>query len=150
MTSAPPIGFEYRPSRALQAATAALVVLAAGAALGSDLPLSLRLGLIVVILVAAIRRFAGWQREVVRALVWRSDGSCILRLRAGAGGAPVDVPAEMRAAQALGPLITLHLVWAPRGRATLWLLPDNTGSDLRRRLRVRIRALSGSDAAAGT
>ncbi|MGH8212026.1 MAG: hypothetical protein ACREPP_02205, partial [Rhodanobacteraceae bacterium] len=73
----------------------------------------------------------------VSALNWRSDGSVSITL-AGSG---TEVRGALQNARVLGPLIALQLHW-PRGRASLWLLPDNLDADARRRLRMRL-ALDG-------
>lgn len=140
MRTPPAIGFEYRPSRAL---SAVVVVLTAGAVLAialSGLPLWLAIALIV--LAPGYGAMSLWRflRPYVLGLTWRSDGSVSIRLGHGHGE---EVPGELREARVLGFLIVLHLRWASRGRASVWLLPDNLDADTRRRLRVRL----GSDGA---
>ncbi|MCE5232999.1 MAG: hypothetical protein ABFC67_03350 [Mizugakiibacter sp.] len=138
MKSAPTIGFEYRPSRAL-AAMLSLVLLAALLAIAlSGLPSWLRLALAVAALVHAIRAGAGLRRAPLRSLRLRGDGVVELGLANGQ-----DAAGTLLGARVLGPLIVLRLAWGARSRAALLLLPDNLDADTRRRLRVRLGAGQG-------
>src|SRR6185437_13028482 len=74
-------------------------------------------------------------RPWIRALAWQGDGDVSLTL--AERGATETGQGSLADARVLGPLIMLSLRW-PKGRATLWLLPDNLGADTRRRLRVRL------------
>lgn len=135
MRSAPAIGFEYRPSRALFACIATVTVLALIAVATSGLPLwAIAASAIATIAygVAASWRF---RHPGIAALTWRGDGGVSIRFASRGGGG--EVQAELHEARVLGFLIVLHLRW-PRGRASLWLLPDNLDTDTRRRLRVRL------------
>ncbi|HET6913011.1 MAG TPA: protein YgfX [Rhodanobacteraceae bacterium] len=137
MRAPPAIGFEYRPSRAI---SACVVVLTASAVLAialSGLPRWLAITLIVLALGYGATALWRFLHPRVLALTWRSDGGVSIR-RATRGGGIEDVQGELREARVLGFLIALHLRWAPRGRASLWLLPDNLDGDTRRRLRVRL------------
>ncbi len=71
---------------------------------------------------------------------WHEDGSWSLELADGQRVRP-----RLGGARVLGPAIFLRFTWSERSRASasvsLW--PDNTDPDTRRRLRVRLRALSG-------
>lgn len=136
MRSAPTIAFEYRPSRTLAATIVVLTVLAMVAIASSALP---RLWMAALMIAGFVYGAAAFWRHVhprVRALAWQGDGDVSLALaervssETGLQGSLVD-------ARVLGPLIVLSLRW-PRGRAALWLLPDNLGADTRRRLRARL------------
>lgn len=141
MRSAPAIGFEYKPSRALSACIVLLTALAWVAIALSGLP-----GWTIAILATAALAYAAiafwrYRHPRVIALTWRSDGSVSLRL-ADRKGEAADVQGTLHGARVLGPLVVLHLRW-PDGRADLWLVPDNLDPDTGRRLRVRL----GSDGA---
>ena len=140
----PAIGFECHPSRALAACVVVLTALAVSAIFLSGLARlpSAILGLCAIGYgAAALWRFL---HPRVLALTWRSDGSVSIR-RAIRDGGVEEVQGELRDARVLGPMIVLYLRWPPRGRHSLWLLPDNLDADTRRRLRVR---LGGADTGA--
>ncbi len=63
-----------------------------------------------------------------------------MQLRERASGGQRQVHGELHAGHVLGPLITVNLRWPQRGRATLWLLPDNLDANTRRQLRMRLRS----------
>lgn len=137
MRTPPAIGFGYRPSRAISACVVVLTACAALAIASSGATRWLATTLIILALgygAAALWRFL---HPRVLGLTWRSDGSVSIRLAARGGGIE-EVQGELRDARVLGFLIVLHLRWIPRGRASLWLLPDNLDADTRRRLRVRL------------
>lgn len=69
-------------------------------------------------------------------MLWRGDGGVSITL-ATRGGGTSEVQGELSHARVFGSLIVLSMRW-PRGRAALWLLPDNLDADNRRRLRVRL------------
>ena len=141
MRSAPAIGFEYRPSRTLTLLVASLIVLAVVAVALGGIPVWLKVVLDASASVYgawSLRRFLGPR---VPALSWRTDGSVSIRL-ADRHGVETVVQGALHGARSLGPLIVLQLRWE-RGRANLWLLPDNLDADTRRRLRMRL-ALDGA------
>ncbi|GAP67308.1 hypothetical protein MBSD_n2629 [Mizugakiibacter sediminis] len=138
MKSAPTIGFEYRPSRALIAALWAVAALAVLAIASSGLPGWLRFALAVAAVAYAIRDVARLRRPPLRALRLRGDGAVELALADGR-----DAAGTLRGARVLGPLIVLRLAWGAGSRAALVLLPDNLDADTRRRLRVRLGAGQG-------
>ena len=140
MRSAPAIGFEYRPSRLLTGAAAALAAFAMLAIALSGAPPWMKIGLEVSTVLYGAFALRSHLRPRVHALNWRSDGSVSITLTASRGAGP-EVQGELREARVLGPLIALHLCW-PHGSVGLWLLPDNLDGDTRRRLRVRL-ALDG-------
>ena len=149
MRTAPAVAFDYRPSRALAAATFAVSLLALWAIAISGVPEWLRLALMVLIVVAGAANLVRLLRPRIRSLLWRSDGTVELVLRDRAREHDGHVLGGLRGARLMGPLIVLVLHWPPRERAALWLLPDNLDPDTRRRLRMRLgsgdtRALSGN------
>ena len=118
--------------------SACVVVLTACAVLAIGLSgLPLWLATIMTVLALGYGAMSLWRfvHPRVLGLTWRSDGGVSIRFATG------EVQGELRDARVLGFLVMLHLRWVPRGRASLWLLPDNLGADTRRRLRVRL----GSD-----
>jgi toxin CptA len=141
MRSAPAIGFEYRPSRALALLAALLIVLALVAVAVGGIPLWLKVVLETLTVVYGAWSLWRFLRPCVRALSWRSDGSVSIRLT-DRHGAETEVQGALHGARVLGPLIALRLRW-PHGAASLWLLPDNLDADTRRRLRMRL-ALDGT------
>ncbi len=139
MTSAPSIGFEYRPSRW---PSRLLVLIGALALLSiwiSGVPrlAAVGLSLLVMAVVAGYIRQQG--RSPVRLVTWRSDGGWQLQLPDDS-----EVEAQLLDARHRGALIMLRLRWATRGRATLLLFPDNLDADTRRRLRMRLSASADS------
>lgn len=137
MRTPPAIGFEYRPSRSLAASIGLLTVLAVAAIALSGFTRLLSVLLILFALGYGATALWHFLHPRVHALTWRSDGSVSIQL-ANRGGAAGEVQGELRDARLLGFLIALHVRWAPHGRASLWLLPDNLDGDTRRRLRVRL------------
>ncbi len=140
MRSAPAIGFEYKPSRVLAIAAALLIVLAGVAIWLSGVAAWLKSVLETVVAIHGVWSMRCFLRPHVRGVNWRSDGSVSIRLEKS--GSEAEMQAALRDARVLGPLIVLHLHW-PRGRAGLWLLPDNLDADTRRRLCARL-ALDGT------
>ncbi len=140
MTSAPPIGFKYRGSRLLMLALIVITALAIFAIFSAALPRFLGSTLAVLVAASFGASFARLLRPRVRTMLWRADGSAQLELHDTALDPRREANAQLHASHVLGPLITLKLRWPDRGRATLWLLPDNLDSDTRRRLRVRLRS----------
>jgi|SRR5690348_11658817 len=137
MRSAPAIGFECRPSRTLSMCIVVLTVLAWAAVAMSGLQLWTKAILAIGALVYGARGLWRYRHPRVLALTWRSDGGVSIRV-SGHGDGGEELQGELRDARVLGFLIVLHLRWADRGRAALWLLPDNLDADTRRRLRVRL------------
>lgn len=139
MTSAPPIGFEYRGSAWLLTALLLMAMLAILAVWASALTWYWALALSLVT-VAGV----GWQslrilRPRVHSLLWLPDGSVRLTLAEQDGFAHREVMASMQTGHVLGPVISLGLRWHG-GQEKLWLLPDNLDKNLRRKLRVRLGA----------
>ena len=136
MTSAPAIGFEYRPSRLLQRLRWLLVVLAVVALMlsGMTLSLCLLLGLLLIgVLVLVQRR----QRATPTAVGWHPMSGWTVRMADGR-----DVPMSLSSFRMLAGCVVLNLA-GEGGRHDLWLLPDNSDPDTRRRLRMRLAATGG-------
>ena len=136
MTSAPAIGFEYRPSLLLRrvliavAAVAVLAVALCGLALWLKLPLG-----IAAVLAAwrSVRRFAA---VPVAAAGWSADDDWTLRLIDHE-----DVPATLASFRVFGAFVLLRLQTAGHGVQVLLLAPDNSDADIRRRLRMRLATM---------
>jgi toxin CptA len=144
MTSAPAIGFEYRPSRHLAVALNLILALAwIGIAL-SGLALWLQSVLALVVLVAWFGRRVLEARLPLRALALSSDSQWQLHLTDGD-----DLPARLLSARVLGDYIVLWLAVAGRGRHGVLLGPDNLDPDSRRRLRMRLAGGNASERPAG-
>ena len=146
MTSAPAIGFEYRPSRWLGRALVAMAVLALLALSLSAVPVIAKVALAMVLLAAVIRAWRRFSRSSVVAAGWTQRGGWTLRM---AGGE--DQPASLRAFRMAGErIVWLHLVAPGRRHVSLLLAPDNSDGDIRRRLRMRlVLASKGEHHAAG-
>jgi toxin CptA len=141
MTSAPAIGFEYRPSRLLPRALIGVAMLAALAVMLSALQLWLKPLLLLLVLVAtwrAIRRLAA---SPIAAAGWSADNAWTLRLLDHD-----DVPATLASFRVLGALVWLRLQTAERGAQVLLLAPDNSDADIRRRLRMRLATMQPDEA----
>ncbi|BFI95757.1 MAG: hypothetical protein RSP_12670 [Rhodanobacter sp.] len=138
MTSAPAIGFEYRPSRWLPrllwscAVLCLLAIALAGVPVGLKWPLAL---LVAVLTWRAVRRH---ERSPVTAAGWNAEGGWSLRFADGS-----DAAATLASFRVLGAAILLRLRMASKGEQVLLLAPDNSDADIRRRLRMRLAAQSG-------
>lgn len=136
MRTAPTIGFAYRPSRLLAFGATCIVLLALIAVVSSDVPAWLAAVLFVFAIAYGCIALWRFLHPSISAALWHGDGGVSLTL-ATRGGDTSDVQGELCDARVFGPLIVLSLRW-PRGRAALWLLPDNLDADTRRRLRMRL------------
>lgn len=136
MTSAPAIGFEYRPSRLLRrvliavAAVAVLAVALSGLALWLKLPLGLAVALATW---RSVRRLAA---VPVAAAGWSAENDWTLRLIDYK-----DVPATLASFRVFGDFVLLRLQTVERGVQVLLLAPDNSDADIRRRLRMRLATM---------
>ena len=74
MKSAPAIAFDYRPSRWLVAAVAAVTLAASIAILQSGLPLALRLALLAAAVAYATYSLRRFRRQAPRRLAWHAAG----------------------------------------------------------------------------
>ncbi len=132
MTSAPAIGFEYRPSRRLRALLYVVALLTLVALISCGLPWWWKAAgfLSAALLVLRGLRLVG--DDAVRAAGWDAAGGWSLRLADGS-----DRHARLRSFRILGEWILLRLAF-DGGTAALLLAPDNSDADIRRRLRMRL------------
>lgn len=134
MTSAPAIGFEYRPSRWYVRVIVAVATLSSLALWLSAVPVLLKALLTVVLAAATSRAWTRFARTPVVAAGWSHRAGWTLRTTDGE-----DWPASLRAFRTAGErLVWLHMVVANRQRMSLLLAPDNSDDDIRRRLRMRL------------
>ena len=141
MTSAPAIGFEYRPSRRLQRGLLALAMLVVLALALCGLAGWLKLLLAAGVLGATWQAIRQLARSPVRAAGWSADASWTLHLHPHQ-----DVPATLASFRVLGSLVLLRLRTAEQGVQVLLLAPDNSDADIRRRLRMRLATLQPGEA----
>ena len=143
MTSAPPLRIEPRVSPALAGAVVLVSLTSFGALLWADLD-ALPGGI-----AGALTLWPG----VVAAAAWRLTHPRVHAFAFGREGVQVwtsraadPLPARVRYARVLGPLVVLGLGWTgPRPRrATLWLLPDSLDAGQHRALRMRLSARTHS------
>jgi toxin CptA len=136
MTSAPAIGFEYRPSRLLWRVLIAVATVAVLAVALSGLALWLKLPLGAAVVLAtwqSVRRLAA---VPVAAAGWSADNDWTLRLKDHE-----DVRATLASFRVFGVFILLRLQTVGRGVQVLLLAPDNSDADIRRRLRMRLATM---------
>lgn len=141
MTSAPAIGFEYRPSRRFAQGLAAIALLGGLSVALCALPWWLKGLLLAAVLLAtagAIRKLLG---SPVTATGWSADSGWVVHLRSHE-----DVAATLASFRVLGTWVLLRLVTAEHGIHVLLLLPDNSDVDIRRRLRMRLATLQPGEA----
>ena len=142
MTSAPAIGFEYRPSRLilrLRWLVAGLAVLAlARSGMQGSIRVLAGCALLVGLALVAWRR-----RRSPTAVGWHPASGWTVRLADGS-----DVAMTLRSFRVLAGCIVLSLVGGGM-RQDLWLLPDNSDPDTRRRLRMRLAATVGETGSSG-
>lgn len=141
MTSAPAIGFDYRPSRLPARLLSTVGGMALLAIVLSGAPWWLKL-LLTVALVAALastlRRLSRSRITGVGMAGERWTAYCADR---------TELPAALASSRILGSCVLLRLKTANTVE-TLLLAPDNSDADLRRRLRMRLATLPSSDARA--
>ena len=136
MTSAPAIGFEYRPSRWVARALALIGALALTAVLASGWPFWLQGVAIGGVVICVVRAALQWRRALIRTVACDVAGQWQLRLRDDS-----DVAVALAGFRVFGPCILLRFRVAARRESSLLLAPDNSNADLRRRLRARLAAL---------
>jgi toxin CptA len=132
MTSAPAIGFEYRPSRRLPGLFIAVTGMALLAIFLAGVPWWLKLVLAAAVIVVCrhtLRRL----HPPIYAVGWASQTGWTLR---GLDGA--DDAATLLSFRIWRQVILLRLASKRYGKLTLWLMPDNSDADTRRRLRMRL------------
>lgn len=141
MTSAPAIGFEYRPSRLLRGALMLVAAFALLAMMLCMIPLWSKLLLSAGVVLAthmALRRLA---MGPVAAAGWSMDQAWTLRLHDHE-----DIPATLSSFRVLGGFVLLRLQTAGHGMQVLLLAPDNSDADIRRRLRMRLATIQPAEA----
>ena len=136
MTSAPAIGFECRPSRLIQRLRWSVAGLAVLALMLSGVGLATQVGL-GLLLIAGLG-LVHWQRGAPPTAVgWHPASGWTLRMADGS-----DAAVTLRSFRVLAGCIVLNLAGGGV-RHDLWLLPDNSDADTRRRLRMRLAASGG-------
>ena len=141
MTSAPAIGFEYRPSRLLQRMLLVVAALAMLSVVLCALALWLKLLLIAGVLLATWQSARKAAASPVAAAGWSADDSWTLHL-----AGHEDVPAMLASFRVLGGFVLLRLRTAEQGAQVLLLAPDNSDADIRRRLRMRLATVQPGEA----
>jgi toxin CptA len=136
MTSAPAIGFEYRPSRLLRRTLILVAALAVLAVALSALALWMKGLLVLAVAVATWRSLRHLAMDPVAAAGWGVDDGWTLRL-----ADHEDLPATLASFRVLGSFVLLRLRTVEQGVRVLLLAPDNSDADIRRRLRMRLAIL---------
>jgi len=140
MTSAPAIGFEYRPSRWLSRVLLLVSSLAVLAVATSALPWLAKTVLVIAVSVALWRTLRRGSALPVQAAGWGRDGGWSLRMGTGE-----DVAATLCAFRVIGDkAVWLRLRVPGHAAVALLLAPDNSDADMRRRLRMRLAQLEAS------
>jgi toxin CptA len=140
MTSAPGIGFEYRPSRWPTALLVTLGALSLAAIAYSGVDAWLAVLLVLAVMAYATISFRRGRACRVREAMWRADGGWQLRLHDD-----TTVEARLLEARQMAGAIVLRLGWTPKHREALLLFPDNLDADTRRRLRMRLSEGTDTD-----
>ncbi|GAA0704728.1 hypothetical protein [Dokdonella soli] len=128
MKSAPTIAFDYRPSRRIGAAAAAVCVCAVLAPWLSGLPLPARVMLSLFALAAGSHALWRFLHPPFRRAAFRESGWLLVDTRGE------EHPALLESHAHLGALLALSLRYAPRARFRVLLAPDNLDAGSRRRL----------------
>ena len=140
MTSAPPLRIEPRISPALAGAVVLVSLASFGALLWADLDALPGGTAVALTLWLGVIAAAAWRltHPRVHAFAFGREGVQVWTSRAAD-----PLPARVRYARVLGPLVVLGLGWdqGPRSRrATLWLLPDSLDAGQHRAMRMRLSA----------
>ena len=141
MTSAPAIGFEYRPSRLLRRALIAVAAVAVLAVALCALVPWLKLLLVVAVSLATWQSVRQLAAAPIAAAGWSADNGWTLRLIDHE-----DVPATLASFRVFGVFVLLRLQTVDRGVQVLLLAPDNSDADIRRRLRMRLATMQLDEA----
>lgn len=153
MPSAPAIRLELKPSRWQRTLVTVLWLAAAVSLLAAPWPGWLRLpALLALALVGAWQQRRQRRRGLPGMILWHEDGRWSL---AWCGQSP-PVPARLRQARAVGPLVALELLECPEDAAaapasrtlSVALWPDSADPDQLRRLRIRLQREGGDGAGA--
>ncbi len=141
MTSAPAIGFDYSPSRSLRRLLLLVASLALIAVAICALSPWIKLALTAAVLLATWR--TGWRllTPVVVAAGWDAGAEWTLHT-----ADHEDVRATLLSFRVLGPMVLLRLRASDRRSHVLLLAPDNSDADIRRRLRMRLAAVTPAEA----
>jgi toxin CptA len=140
MTSAPAIGFEYRPSRWLSRLLVLVSTLAIFALCLSAVPWPIKACGSLILIVVLWRTLSRWLSTPVDAAGWARDGSWSLRIRAGE-----DAVATLSSYRVVGEtMVWLRLALPGRRYIPLLLAPDNSDADIRRRLRMRLAQIEAA------
>jgi len=142
MTSAPAIGFEYRPTRWLPRLLWSLVALVLLALVLCGLSWWLKLPSAVLAILLVLRAVRRHGASPVTAAGWSGEGDWSLRLADSR-----DTSASLASFRVLGACILLRLRAASVGEQVLLLAPDNSDRDIRRRLRMRLATVRPDEAA---
>jgi toxin CptA len=134
MKSAPAIAFDYRPSRWLAAAIVLIVLLALLALAFSGIDLWVKLGLACTACIYAAYALLRFLSVPLRRIAWHAAGHWRIVDARGA-----EYVVELRHAAVRGDWIVLIFRRTDGERVPLVLAPDNCDTDIRRRLRVRLR-----------
>lgn len=140
MKSVPAIAFDYRPSRWLLYAIAAMAILAFAAIAVCGLSIASKLALIALAAAYAAHARRTFLHPPYVQVMWHSAGHWRL---ADAGGR--EQVGELARAVALGALTVLILRTGPKRTTALALLPDNCDAETRRKLRVRLARADSID-----
>jgi hypothetical protein len=127
MTSALTIALDYRPSRTVAFAAAAVVLLASAAALLSGLPAALRVALALGALLSGAFALARFLRPALRRIAHGASGWQLV-------GDDASHDATLVAHARLGPFIALSWRLAGGGRWHAVLAPDNADARTRRQM----------------
>ena len=141
MTSAPAIGFEYRPSRLLRRVLIVVAILVVLAVVLCALASWLKLLLIASVLLATWQSMRTMTASPVAAAGWSADNDWTLHL-----SNHEDMPAALASFRVLGSFVLLRLSTAGQGVQVLLLAPDNSDADIRRRLRMRLATVQAGEA----
>ncbi len=136
MTSAPAIGFEYRPSRWLQRVSILVAALAITAIACCALTPWPKWLLIAGVLLATWHSLRQTATSPVNAVGCSAGNEWMLRL-----GHHEDVPATLASFRVLAGCVLLRLRTAGHGVQVVLLMPDNGDADIRRRLRMRLATM---------
>jgi toxin CptA len=134
MTSAPAIGFDYRPSRWPARLLGVVVTLALAAIVTSGAPWWLQLLLSAASLAFAAQALRRASRTGVAGVGLAGERWTLYR------GDRSETPATLASSRVLGTCVLLRLKCAGE-TVVLLLAPDNSDADLRRRLRMRLAAM---------
>jgi toxin CptA len=133
MTSAPAIGFEYRPSRRLAQFCVFVPLLALAAIALCGLLPAVKMLLALIVVVAAARAWSRHGRSEIAAVGLSQEAGWVLRRTDG-----TDAAATLASSRVIGPYVLLRMALPGARGETLLLGPDNSDADIRRRLRMRL------------